>query len=107
MASFHKTPTDWATPLFPETFKMNPKLKDWPHNNMVFWVAKNGPMPDAFLPFLNSIGQAEISLGKLFKVSEISKKTVTVHADFHDYNFLYENNKKETSARGVRRRLQK
>merc|ERR1712166_3843 len=71
----------------------NPFSKDWPHNNMVFWVAKNGAMPDAFLPFLNSIGNAEKTLGELFKVPEISKKTVTVHADFHDYNFLYENNK--------------
>jgi len=36
MARVHDTPTDWATPLFKEVYKMNPITKSWPHNAIPF-----------------------------------------------------------------------
>merc|ERR1712054_420861 len=59
---------------------------------MPFWMAKNKISPDHMTAFteLNSL---EMSLA--YKVPEISKRTTTIHGDFHDYNFLYADQKKD------------
>jgi len=40
---------------------------------------------------LSTINPLELSLK--WKVPEVSKRTTTIHADFHDYNFLYSDHK--------------
>jgi hypothetical protein len=92
MARLHNTPFDWATPLFEEVYKVNPFTKQWPHNAMPFWMAKNKISPD-HMNALTELNSLEMSLA--YKVPEISKRTTTIHGDFHDYNFLYADHKKD------------
>jgi len=91
MARVHNTPVHWATSLFKEVYELNPVAKSWPHNAVPFWLAKS-KIHDAMIPALSQLNTLELSLK--YKVPEVSKRTVTIHGDFHDYNFLYADHKK-------------
>merc|ERR1712093_746084 len=59
---------------------------------MAWWIAKSKQKAsDAGM--WEQMNQLEGSLQ--FKVPEVSKRTTTIHGDFHDYNFLYADHKKD------------